>query len=144
MSKKLGNKDVDVTQSSVSRRRFLQSTAWMSSAVPLRAGSWLIPARWSHAAGPIKLGIATDITGMMGYAGNSHVHVANWLAEEINAGGGINGRPLEVHIEDTATNDQTAVAVVRKLTQKENVDVIIGGIMSSTRNAIKDLSLIHI
>ena len=139
MSKKLGNTDVDVTQSSVSRRRFLQSTAWMSSAVALGAGSWLIPARWSHAAGPIKLGIATDITGMMGYAGNSHVHVANWLAEEINAGGGINGRPLEVHIEDTATNDQTAVAVVRKLTQKENVDVIIGGIMSSTRNAIKDV-----
>jgi branched-chain amino acid transport system substrate-binding protein len=41
-------------------------------------------------------------------------------------------------LQDTATNEALAVSKVRKLVTQERVDVILGGITSSMRNAIKD------
>ena len=52
--------------------------------------------------------------------------------------GGLLGRPLELYIEDTASNESVAVPNVRKLIQRDKVDVVLGGITSSMRNAIKD------
>jgi branched-chain amino acid transport system substrate-binding protein len=60
------------------------------------------------------------------------------LVKEINAAGGVLGRPLELYIEDTASNESVAVPNVRKLIQRDHVDVVLGGITSSMRNAIKD------
>ena len=41
-------------------------------------------------------------------------------------------------LEDTATNEELAVTKVRKLVTQDKVDVVLGGITSSMRNAIKD------
>jgi branched-chain amino acid transport system substrate-binding protein len=121
------------------RRDFLKGLAagvgrWAATG----AGGWVLRPRWAHAAGPIKVGIATDITGAIGYAGNSCWQTAQLAVEEINAGGGILGRPIELHLEDTASNETAAVANVRKLIQRERVDVVLGGVTSSMRQAIKD------
>ena len=123
----------------MSRRRFLQSAAWLSGAVATGAGSWVIRPRWAHAADPIKVGIATDLTGAIGYAGNANANVAKMVVNDINAKGGVLGRPLELFVEDTASNESVAVANVRKLIQRDKVDVVLGGITSSMRNAIKDV-----
>ena len=45
------------------------------------------------------------------------------------------GRPLELFIEDTASNESVAVGNVRKLIQRDKVDLVLGGITSSMRNA---------
>ena len=42
-------------------------------------------------------------------------------------------------IEDTASNESVAVGNVRKLIQRDKVDLVLGGITSSMRNAIKDV-----
>jgi urea transport system substrate-binding protein len=124
----------------VTRRKFLASAAWMSGAMATGISSWVIPARWANAAeGPIKVGIATDLTGAIGYAGNANANIAKLVVKDINDAGGILGRPLELHIEDTASNESVAVANVRKLIQRDKVDVVLGGITSSMRNAIKDV-----
>jgi branched-chain amino acid transport system substrate-binding protein len=123
----------------VSRRRFLGSAAWMAGAVAAGAGSWVLRPEWGHAATPIKVGIATDLTGAIGYAGNANANVAKMVVKEINDRGGLLGRPLELFIEDTASNESVAVANVRKLVQRDRVDVVFGGITSSMRNAIKDV-----
>jgi len=124
----------------VTRRKFLASAAWMSGAIATGVGSWVIPARWANAAeGPIKVGIATDLTGAIGYAGNANANIAKLVVKDINDAGGVLGRPLELHIEDTASNESVAVANVRKLIQRDKVDVVLGGITSSMRNAIKDV-----
>jgi ABC-type branched-subunit amino acid transport system substrate-binding protein len=124
----------------MSRRRLLASAAWMSGAIVTGLGSWVIRPSWANAAaGPIKVGIATDLTGAIGYAGNADANVARMVVKDINAAGGILGRPLELHIEDTASNESVAVANVRKLIQRDKVDVVLGGITSSMRNAIKDV-----
>ncbi len=124
----------------MSRRRFLESAAWMSGAIATGVGSWVIRPNWANAAQrPIKVGIATDLTGAIGYAGNANANVAKMVVKDVNAAGGVLGRPLELFIEDTASNESLAVANVRKLIQRDKVDVVLGGITSSMRNAIKDV-----
>jgi len=56
---------------------------------------------------------------------------------DLNAKGGLLGRPLELILEDSATNDALAAARATKLVEQDHVDVIFGGIYSSTRQAIK-------
>ena len=121
----------------IRRRRFLQSAVWAGGAITTGIGSWVIRPEWASAAGPIKVGIATDLTGAAGYAGNADANVAKMVIKDINNAGGILGRPVEIFIEDTASNESIAVGNVRKLVQRDQVDVVLGGITSSMRNAIK-------
>src|SRR5438093_604189 len=121
MSDKSGLRD---SASGMTRRRFLGSAAWTTGAIATGAGSWAIRPAWGAATGPIKVGIATDLTGAIGYAGNANANIAKLAMKEINAKGGILGRPIELYIEDTASNEATAVANVRKLIQRDKVDVV--------------------
>ena len=123
----------------INRRRLLQSAAWAGGAIATGVGSWVIRPQWASAEGPIKVGIATDLTGAIGYAGNANANVAKMVVTDINNAGGILGRPIELLIEDTASNEFIAVVNVRKLIQRDKVDVVVGGITSSMRNAIKDV-----
>ncbi|MDQ2763473.1 MAG: substrate-binding protein [Pseudomonadota bacterium] len=119
------------------RRRLLKSAAWATGAIATGAGTWVIPASTSWAAAPIKVGIATDLSGAIGFAGNSDLNVAKFCADIINKSGGLLGRPVQIHVEDTASNEAIAVSNARKLIQRDRVDVVLGGITSSMRNAIK-------
>ena len=125
------------TRARIARRHLLGGTAWMAGAVATGAGGWIISARQSLGAAPIKVGIATDLTGAIGIAGNSDLNVAKMCADLINKSGGLLGRPIELHVEDTASNEGIAVGNVRRLIQRDRVDVVLGGITSSMRNAIK-------
>ncbi|MEQ1954694.1 substrate-binding protein [Mesorhizobium sp. CN2-181] len=124
----------------INRRRFLHNFAFVSAAIATGPASWVIRPEWANAAeGPIKLGIATDLTGSLGFLGNTDANVARMVVKEINDAGGLLGRPIELHIEDTASDEAVAVGNVRKLIQRDKVDVVLGGISSSMRNAIKDV-----
>ncbi len=103
-----------------------------------RAGGWVLRPRWAHAAGSIKMGIATDITGPIAPSGNADWQVAQFAVEQINQAGGISGRPIELFLEDTASDPKTAVGNVRRLIQQRKVDVVLGAITSAMRQAIKD------
>jgi ABC-type branched-subunit amino acid transport system substrate-binding protein len=120
-----------------SRRRFLHNAAGMVGAVAAGAGRWLVPVSRSKAAEPIKVGIAADLTGALGFAGSSNLNVAKLCASLINKSGGLLGRPVRLFVEDTATNEAVAVTNVRRLIERDRVDVVLGGITSSMRNAIK-------
>jgi ABC-type branched-subunit amino acid transport system substrate-binding protein len=123
-----------------SRRSFLQSAVWLSGAIATGVGSWLLrPEGAISAAAPMKVGIATDLTGALAYAGKANANVATMVVKDINNAGGILGRPLELFIVDTASNESVGVGNVRRLIQRDKVDVVLGGITSSMRNAIKDV-----
>jgi branched-chain amino acid transport system substrate-binding protein len=111
----------------------------MVGALAAGPGSWVVRPQWAHAAAPIKVGIATDLTGPIGFAGQANANIARMVVEQINADGGVLGRPIELYIEDTASNESVAVGNVRKLIKRDRVDVVLGGITSSMRNAIKDI-----
>ena len=128
------------TGPSFGRRRFLAGTGALAAAgwIGGAAGGWVLRPRWAHAAGPIKMGIATDITGPIAPSGNAGWQVAQFAVEQINGAGGIGGRPIELFLEDTASDPKTAVGNVRRLIQQRKVDVVLGAITSAMRQAIKD------
>jgi len=85
----------------------------------------------------IKVGVIADQTGPLSFIGIANANVAKMVINEINAKGGLLGRQLDLCLEDSATIDSVAEAKAAKLVQHDNVDVIFGGIYSSTRQAIK-------
>jgi len=85
----------------------------------------------------IKVGVVTDQSGPLSMMGLANANVARMVIDDINAGGGLLGRPIDLCLEDSATTDSVAEAKADKLVQQDKVDVILGGIYSSTRQAIK-------
>ena len=75
---------------------------------------------------PYRIGVMESLTG----PGESYGTVANqskqMAADEINAGGGVDGRPLELVVEDSQCSAQGAVAAYRKLTDVEGIRIILG------------------
>jgi urea transport system substrate-binding protein len=87
--------------------------------------------------GPINVGVITDQTGPLSFMGIANANVARMVIADINARGGVLGRQIDLYLEDSATTDSAAEAAATKLVQHDHVDVIFGGIYSSTRQAIK-------
>ena len=85
----------------------------------------------------VKVGLVTDQTGPLSFMGIANANVARMVVDDINARGGLLGRPVELYVEDSATDDGVAEAVAAKLVDDARVDVVVGGIYSSTRQAIK-------
>src|SRR5712672_4117648 len=85
----------------------------------------------------IKVGVITDQTGPLSFVGIANANVAKMVINDINARGGLLGRKIDLYLEDSATIDSVAEAKATKLVQHDNVDVNLGGIYSSTRQAIK-------
>src|SRR3954468_10236938 len=86
---------------------------------------------------PARVGLITDQTGPLSFMGVANVNVAKMVIDDINERGGLLGRPVELFVEDSATDDEVAEAVATKLVERVGVDVVVGGIYSSTRQAIK-------
>jgi branched-chain amino acid transport system substrate-binding protein len=87
---------------------------------------------------PIVLGIVTALTTPFALAG---IHVRNGselAAEEINAAGGILGRPIEFVIEDTANSNTTAVNAFNRVAAA-NPYAILGSIYGTQNLALNPL-----
>ncbi|MDP9345746.1 MAG: substrate-binding protein [Actinomycetota bacterium] len=69
--------------------------------------------------------------------GIANANVAKMVIGDINTTGGLLGRQISLFLEDSETTDSAAEAKATKLVQQDQVDVIFGGIYSSTRQAIK-------
>src|ERR671934_1169782 len=91
----------------------------------------------------IKVGVITDQTGPLSFMGIANANVAKMVIDDINAKGGLLGRQIDLYLEDSATTDSVAEAKATKLIQQDHVDVIFGGIYSSTRQAIKGPAVVN-
>ena len=75
---------------------------------------------------PFIVGVMDSITGVGETYGNVAAHAKQMAADEINAAGGVNGRKLELVIEDSKCNAQDAITAFRKLTDVDGVKIILG------------------
>jgi urea transport system substrate-binding protein len=91
----------------------------------------------------VSPGVIADQTGPLSFIGLANANVARMVIGDINAKGGLLGRPLELCLEDSATNDAVAADKATKLVEQDHVDVILGGIYSSTRQAIKGPAVVR-
>jgi branched-chain amino acid transport system substrate-binding protein len=78
---------------------------------------------------PIMIGILTDLTGFTPWAVNARDGMM-LAAEEINAAGGVDGRMIELVVEDSANDADAGTSGYERLA--EQGVVAIGGIISST------------
>jgi urea transport system substrate-binding protein len=85
----------------------------------------------------IKVGVVAELTGPLSFMGVANANVAKMVIDEINGAGGLLGEQIELLVEDGETTDSVAEACAAKLVEQDQVDVIFGGIFSSTRQAIK-------
>jgi ABC-type branched-subunit amino acid transport system substrate-binding protein len=92
---------------------------------------------------PVKVGVIADQTGPLSFMGIADANVARMVIDEINAGGGLLGQEVELFLEDSETTDSAAAACAAKLVRQDQVDVIFGGIFSSTRQAIKSSAVVE-
>src|ERR687884_2065787 len=92
---------------------------------------------------PIKVGVIANQTGPLSFVGLANANVARMVIGDINAEGGLLGRHLELYLEDSATDDAVAADKAAKLVEHDQVDVIFGGIYSSTRQAIKGPAVVE-
>jgi branched-chain amino acid transport system substrate-binding protein len=90
----------------------------------------------------IKVGVIADQTGPLSVMGIANANVARMVVDDINARGGLLGRKVDLCLEDGATIDSVAEAKATKLVQYDKVDVVFGGIFSSTRQAIKSAAVV--
>lgn len=56
----------------------------------------------------IKVGMIADQTGPLSFMGTANANVAKIVVDDINAGGGLLGRRLELCLYDGATTDSVA------------------------------------
>lgn len=74
----------------------------------------------------IKIGVFADLTGQTSAFGQSTKNGVQLAVDEINAGGGVVGKKLEVVIEDDQGRPEQAKTVVSKLVNQDKVQVLIG------------------
>ncbi len=88
---------------------------------------------------PIKIGGIFDLSGPGSALGQPEAETAEMLQEQINADGGINGRPIEILIRDTKGDEVEGLTVTRELIEKENVVAIVGPSRSGTTMAVIEM-----
>ena len=88
---------------------------------------------------PIKIGVLEDQSGDFAAATNVKVHAIQLAAEEINAAGGIDGRPVELVIYDTQSDNRRYQEFMRRVLQQDQVDVVFAGFSSASREAYRPI-----
>ena len=73
-----------------------------------------------------KIGVMESATGPGETYGRVAVQAKQMAVAEINAAGGINGRNLELVVEDSKCNAQDAITAYNKLTDVDGVKIILG------------------
>jgi branched-chain amino acid transport system substrate-binding protein len=86
----------------------------------------------AHATEPIKIGEIDPLTGKEASFGQSTQKGVTLAIEEINARGGLLGRPLEVVVEDNQSRAGDSPTVARKLITHDKVVALISGGTSTT------------
>ncbi|MFB2551484.1 ABC transporter substrate-binding protein [Ensifer soli] len=88
--------------------------------------------RYSQAqtSAPIRIGLQLHRTGIGASYGRWYDRVTAAAVKRINEEGGINGRPVEIVVEDDGTDPRRGAEVVEKFATQHKVDVTYGTLFS--------------
>jgi len=93
----------------------------------------------AQAGDTIKIGSFLAVTGGASFLGDPELKTLQMYIDEINKNGGVLGKQLELVHYDTGANPKKAVSFIKRLVQKDKVDLIIGGSTSGTTMAVAPL-----
>jgi ABC-type branched-subunit amino acid transport system substrate-binding protein len=98
----------------------------------LAIASWLLLSAWPAAAGEIKIGMSTALSGPAQALGQSMKLGVETYFNKINAGGGIQGNTLRLVALDDGYEPDQCGPNMRKLTDEEQVLAVIGNVGTPT------------
>ena len=113
----------------VNRRKFLAGAAALG-------GAFVLP-RIVLAEDTIKLGSVLDTSGPFDAYGKPMDKALQLAVARINDGGGLLGKKIEVVSYDTQSDMALYTQYGQQLTRQDKVDVVHGGILSASREAIR-------
>ena len=116
----------------IDRRRLLAGAA-----AGLGLGAW--PSLPQAQGTPIRIGTLTPLTGSGGPYGPVMANCAKAVVDEVNAAGGVLGRPVQLISEDDQTNPEAGVRAARKLIDVDKVSAIVGTWSSAVTTAVAPL-----
>lgn len=85
---------------------------------------------------PLRIGVITSPTGPYAPIGKEVVQLAEWVEKTVNADGGVDGRQVELIVEDDQLNPETGTKAAERLISQEKVSAIIGTISSAVSLAV--------
>jgi branched-chain amino acid transport system substrate-binding protein len=99
-----------------------------------------LPAASLAAPEPIKVGALLAVTGPASFLGAPEARTLEMRVQELNAKGGVGGRPIQLVLKDTGASPEKAVSFARQLIEEEKVFAIIGPSTSGESMAVKALA----
>lgn len=115
----------------LNRRQLLRTAAATSATLAVPG---LVGRAW--AAEPIRVGALYSQTGNLAVAEKLLANGVMMAVAEINATGGVLGRPVEVVVEDGASDPKTFAEKASKLIVKDKISTVFGCHTSASRKAV--------
>jgi branched-chain amino acid transport system substrate-binding protein len=103
-------------------KRLLFGTAVLAAATAA-----LVTGAAAQSGEPIKIGFSMALTGGLGPNGKSALLAQKVWEEDINAKGGLLGRPVKLIYYDDQSNPSTVPGIYTKLLDIDKVDIVMGG-----------------
>ncbi|MFA9444206.1 ABC transporter substrate-binding protein [Egicoccus sp. AB-alg6-2] len=89
---------------------------------------------------PLRIGMATSLSGSIALFGVANQNGAQLAVDQLNASGGVLGRPVELIVRDDQARPEEGAALARDLILSEGVDVLLGPVSSGVALAITEVS----
>jgi branched-chain amino acid transport system substrate-binding protein len=80
----------------------------------------------AQAADPVRVGLSLSLTGGSAAVGKQTLMALQIWRDDVNAQGGLLGRPLEVVVYDDQSNPATVPGIYAKLIDLDHVDLLVG------------------
>ncbi|MYZ49431.1 ABC transporter substrate-binding protein [Propylenella binzhouense] len=114
------------------RRQFLKTGALAATALATPTFFH----RAARAADSIQVGVLFSLTGGLSIIEKSLADATRMAIEEINAAGGVMGKPIDIVLEDGASDPKTYAEKASKLVIRDRVPTVFGSYTSASRKAV--------
>lgn len=94
-------------------------------------------------AGTIKIGTFLSLTGSTAAYGVSALNAIKLATDEVNGSGGVNGKLIELVVEDDHSNTKVVPGIVNKLIKEDKVDALIAEPISTRAMAAAPIAQEH-
>lgn len=90
--------------------------------------------------GPIRIGVILDRSGPAKQVGAEQEESLNLAVDVVNQRGGIDGRTIELVVEDDMSSPATAAKLATELTADDSISLLVGSSSAATTQAIRPIA----
>ncbi|MDR7127484.1 transporter substrate-binding protein [Pseudotabrizicola sp. 4114] len=120
----------------MNRRSFLRTA---SGALAFASGAGLLAKAGLAEEPAIKIANILDATGGLNVYSLKQIKATAMAVDDINAAGGLLGRPVEVMFYDSQSNNQLNSQYTTQALLRDKADVVLGGITSASREVMRPI-----